>query len=80
MTEFPSGKICYKTKIDAQFALYRCQRTNQLNGNNNLYEKNVYFCQLCQNFHLTHQDKHPTWKQYEKLYEQRMKEGKTLLK
>ena len=46
MTEFPSGKICYKTKIDAQFALYRCQKTNQLNGNNNRYEKNVYFCQL----------------------------------
>ena len=43
MTEFPSGKICYKTKIDAQFALYCCQRTNQLNGNNNRHEKMYIF-------------------------------------
>lgn len=38
----------------------------KLNGNNNRHEKNVYFCQFCQCFHLTHKDKYPTWNQYRK--------------
>ena len=66
MPECKTGKICYKTKVDAEFALYRCNRMNELNGNNNRHEKNVYFCQFCQCFHLTHKDKYPTWNQYRK--------------
>lgn len=60
------GKICYKKKIDAEFALYKCERTNQVKNNHNRKEKRVYFCQLCQCFHLTSQNKLPTWKEYKK--------------
>lgn len=47
----PTGKICYKTKIDAQFALYECTRNKMHSNNRN--EKRVYFCPLCKQFHLT---------------------------
>lgn len=49
----PTGKICYKTKIDAQFALYECTANKKHSNNRN--EKRVYFCPLCKQFHLTSQ-------------------------
>ena len=58
------GKICYPKKIDAQYALYECDFQNRQNNNHERHEKRVYFCPLCKCFHLTHQDKLPTWKNY----------------
>lgn len=60
------GKICYKDKIDAQFALYKCESANRLRNNHNRQEQRIYFCQLCKCFHLTSQKKLPTWKEYKK--------------
>lgn len=59
-----NGKKCYKTKIDAEFALYQCDRSNRLFDNHNRQEKRVYFCPTCKHFHLTSQDKKQvlTWK------------------
>lgn len=54
-SECPSGKICYDTKVDAEYALYNAQKLNRT-------EKSVYFCKLCRKFHLTSHDHLPTWR------------------
>jgi hypothetical protein len=58
------GKICYKTKIDAQFALYKCEAASRLKNDHNRHEQRIYFCPLCQTFHLTSKAKLPTWREY----------------
>lgn len=58
-SECPTGKICYKKKEDAEFALYECRRNSQHSNARN--EKSVYFCQLCGSFHLTSHDRLPSW-------------------
>jgi hypothetical protein len=57
----PSGKVQYKTKVDAEYALYQCNRETN-HGNMNRNEKHVYFCKLCNTFHLTSHDQLPNWK------------------
>jgi hypothetical protein len=56
-----NGKKCYKTKVDAEFALYKCQSSKRDNTHK---EKRVYFCPTCKYFHLTSQEKKKTitWK------------------
>lgn len=57
-----TGKIQYKTKIDAEYALYQIKR-KYLNDISRK-EQRVYFCPLCKSFHLTSQTKNKiiTWK------------------
>ena len=57
-TGCPTGKIRYKSKVDAEFALYKCG----VKQSGNRHEKAVYFCQQCQSFHLTSHDLLPSWK------------------
>jgi hypothetical protein len=54
-SECPSGKICYETKVDAEYALYNARKLNRT-------EKSAYFCKLCHKFHLTSHDNLPTWR------------------
>lgn len=57
----PSGKIGYKKKEDAEYALLMCNRSKQ-NGYEDRKEKYVYFCKLCGQFHLTSHDQLPSWR------------------
>lgn len=57
----PSGKIGYKKKEDAEYALLMCNRSKQ-NGYEYRKEKYVYFCKLCGQFHLTSHDQLPSWR------------------
>ena len=55
----PTGKVGYKTKIDAEYALYLCQyAAKHFDKNHKRKEKCVYFCQMCKMFHLTSRDKY----------------------
>ena len=60
-SECPTGKICYKTKVDAEYALYTSQ-ASKMNGCNGRKEKLVYCCKLCGQFHLTSHDQLPSWR------------------
>ena len=57
-SECPSGKICYKNKVDAEYALYTAGHARSLNRR----EKLVYFCKLCNSFHLSSHDQLPSWR------------------
>lgn len=59
-SECPSGKICYKTKVDAEYALYTAKHEGKTTSSRK--EKLVYFCRLCNQFHLSSHDNMPTWK------------------
>lgn len=57
------GKISYKTKIDAEYALVMIQSRAKKCGNDKRQENRVYFCQKCKMFHLTSHEKNTlTWK------------------
>ena len=58
------GKVCYPKKIDAQFALYKCDAASRLKNDHNRHEQRIYFCKICKTFHLTSQPKLLTWKEY----------------
>lgn len=60
------GKVCYPKKIDAQFALYECEAAGRLKNDHDRHEQRVYFCKLCNCFHLTSKPKLPRWKDYHK--------------
>lgn len=60
-SECPTGKICYKKKEDAEYALYTAGYLRQ-HGYENRREKLVYFCKLCNQFHLSSHDKLPSWR------------------
>ena len=57
----PTGKIGYKKKEDAEYALYMCNKS-QREGSDTRKEKSVYFCKICQEFHLTSHDQLPNWR------------------
>lgn len=57
----PTGKIGYKKKEDAEYALYMCKK-QQMEGTAIRNEKHIYFCKLCQEFHLTSHDQLPSWR------------------
>jgi hypothetical protein len=57
----PTGKIGYKKKEDAEYALYMCKK-QQREGTSIRNEKHIYFCKLCQEFHLTSHDQLPNWR------------------
>ena len=60
-SECPSGKICYKKKEDAEYALYTSGYQRE-HGSGSRREKLVYFCKLCNQFHLTSHDQLPSWR------------------
>lgn len=57
----PTGKIGYKKKEDAEYALYMCKK-QQSEGTTIRNEKHIYFCKLCHEFHLTSHDPLPNWR------------------
>lgn len=57
----PTKKVCYEKKEDAEFALYLCNKENK-NGDGERQEKHIYFCKLCNKFHLTSHDQLPSWR------------------
>ena len=67
-----TGKICYKTKVDAEFALYRRGKLRN-EGKTDRQEKYCYHCLFCGNFHLTKQPQLETWNSY---HNKRKRHGK----
>lgn len=49
----PTGKIRYKTAIDAGIALGRAQSARAVKGRDQVVEQRHYRCPTCQGHHLT---------------------------